>query len=128
MSGRAGTSRAEKERRRKARKAKKAVSQSLGDGWHTMDELDMLPDSAFEPPDKALFDTTHCPVDDICAGCGATNDLRVNTASIGDVNATACATVCADCDGRSFLHLLSDEQLDRAFHLHAQHLNEAVTR
>lgn len=117
-----GTGRAEKERRRKARKAKKAGSRPPVDGWHTMDELDMLPDSAFEPPNEELFDTSRCPVDEACAGCGTRSELRVNTAAFGGSDAVACATVCGDCDGRSFMHLLSSEQIESAFARHAQHL------
>jgi hypothetical protein len=52
-----------------------------------------------------VWDRSACPVDERCAGCGATGDeLHVMLSWFGP-DEVACATVCNSCDGRSMLHL-----------------------
>lgn len=81
------------------------------DGWHTDEDDDLdLP-----PLDQRLMDTSGCPVADRCAGCGATVGLHAVTSAFtkpGDYE-IGCATLCAACDGQSFLHLLSSDQFSQ---------------
>lgn len=122
------TGRADKQRRRQAR-AQKAARQGRGlsGGWHTMDELDDMGDFAFAPPDEALLDSSDCPVGQECAGCGGRSALRVVASGFSRAGGfdIACATLCQQCDGRSFLRLLGAEQLEQAVAAHANHRHPA---
>lgn len=116
--------RADKQRPRQRKNNDTAQARPLPGGWHAMDDdLDNLPDSAFEPPDEKLLDTSRCPVADQCASCGATTGLEAVTSAMAAPSGyeVACATLCRDCEGGSFLHLLTHEQYEHALASHADH-------
>lgn len=91
-----------------------------GGGWHHIDDLD---DVDLTLPDEALMDASCCPLGAACAGCSSTEHLRVVTSALSRPGGfeVACATLCHDCDGRSFLHLLTPEAFERAVEAHARH-------
>lgn len=120
--------RAAKAHRRKARQDRAAQ--------HSSGELMALPNSyPFPgpwlddlhddpgPPDEALLDTSRCPVDPVCVGCGNWEGLHAVTSAFTRPGGwdIACATLCETCDGRSFLHLLDADALADAFTEHAAH-------
>lgn len=93
-------------------------------GWPNMDSWMSDEDSVPDPPDPSLFDTTGCPVVASCAGCGTTTgELGAVTSALSGPGGyrVACATLCASCDGRSFLHLLGPAGLEHATAAHATH-------
>jgi ferredoxin len=89
--------------------------------WQDDDDLDNL---AFDPPRAEMAAARDCPVGMACQGCGAVDGLRVATSVFSgpDGYTAACATVCPRCAGRSFLYLLTDWELQRAFDAHSTHL------
>lgn len=93
----------------------------FGDNWESL--LDSDDSISFDYPPEELMATDRCPVADTCAGCGARSDLRVNTAAFSrpDGWQIGCATLCADCDGKSFLQLLGGDGLEQAFGRHEEH-------
>ena len=93
----------------------------FGTSWPTMLDSDDL--TSFAYPPEELMDTTACPVAQACAGCGARTELHVNTTAFSrpDGWQIGCATLCADCDGKSFLTLLGGDGLEEAFGRHQQH-------
>lgn len=113
----------QRRRTRQARQAERERAVVSWDGW--MDPDDPMPD---RPPESA-FDTTHCPVGARSTGCGASEGLRpvVSTFSRPGGYDAACTTLCADCDGRSFLDLFDHEQLHQAHRAHTQHLQAGAT-
>lgn len=72
---------------------------------------------------EALMDASCCPLGAVCAGCGSTEHLRVVTSALSRPGGSevACATLCHDRDGRSFLHLLTAEAFERAIEAQARH-------
>ncbi len=107
-----------KKKATRVRQQRRRAAREPGPGaWMGMD----MPVSG--PPDPALLDTTHCPVGETCQGCGADDDVRaVTTAFSGSEGYdVACASLCPDCDGRSFLHLLAPDELGAAVEHHAAH-------
>lgn len=135
-----GRSRADKEARRTARLAKKQARSdaravdpfgSASPGWHTMDELDSMPDEAFVNP----FDTidpdrekSACPVGDHCTGCGTTTGLGVMLSAFGS-SEIACTTVCRRCDGTSMLHLreVGPAGIDARVTAHREHRSQLAS-
>lgn len=106
-------------RARERAEAAKAARQRGGDGLVTAGKQLSPEEAAFfgngftlddddfpmpPPSGDPVWDTSRCPVDDHCAGCGKTESLRVMISWFGP-DEIACATVCQDCDGRSMLHL-----------------------
>lgn len=79
-------------------------------------------DASSERPPEEVFDAQACPVDDHCAGCGATRNLRAMISYFGP-DEVACATVCSTCDGTSMLHLseVGIGGISRRIAAHAQH-------
>ncbi|SDN13228.1 hypothetical protein SAMN04488074_1362 [Lentzea albidocapillata subsp. violacea] len=100
-----------------------AVPFTLPGGWQFIDDDgDDLDDVVF--PDDALLDPSSCPIGHVCVGCGGHEGLAATTAAFsrpGGGFDVACATVCRSCDGRSFLQMLDQHGLDRAFTRHAEH-------
>jgi hypothetical protein len=94
-------------------------------GWSY--DLDDCPGA----PDESLLDTSRCPVDATCAGCGSRNDLHAATSAFTrspDGYDVACTTLCTGCDGRSFLHLLRGDALEQAFANHTAHTHPDSVR
>lgn len=77
------------------------------------------PDDDFTPPPESAFDTSGCPVDSRCVGCGAQGELGVMISMFG--GDAACATVCPNCDGRSMIHLVGLDGLDARVAAHRAH-------
>ena len=95
----------------------------FGGGFGPLDDL-ANDDFDMTPPPDALMDTTHCPVGDRCEGCGAKEGqhpaVAVSSGSAGKWDA-ACATVCSECDGKSFMNLLGIQGTQEAVSRHASH-------
>jgi hypothetical protein len=83
-------------------------------------DADDLDDDNWEYPPQSAFNTSRCPLAERCAGCGATDRLRV-AVSVFTGGTSACATVCDNCDGRSLVHLLGFEALNASTAAHAEH-------
>lgn len=114
--------RAQKEERRAQASHDMPVPFALPGGWQFLDDDgDDIDDIVF--PDDALLDPSRCPVDDSCVGCGGREGLAANTAAFSKPGGfdVACATVCRTCNGRSFLHMLSQSKMNAAFARHAEH-------
>ncbi|MEU1527713.1 hypothetical protein ABZ413_36530 [Nocardia rhamnosiphila] len=120
-----GKARRNREKRQAATSVHSVTPQDLravfGDNWAGL--LDSDDPISFDYPPEELMDISGCPVADACAGCGTRTDLRVNMTAFSrpDGWQTGCATLCADCDGQSFLTLLGGDGLERAFVTHRQH-------
>lgn len=112
--------RAKKKATRARQQRRRAARGSGSDDWMGGDML--FPD----PPDPELLDTTHCPVGETCQGCGVGEGVHPVTAAFSGGpqggHLVACASLCADCDGRSLLHLLAPDELDTAVEHHAAHV------
>lgn len=121
-----GKARRNREKRRAATAVHSVTPQDLravfGDNWQTL--LDSDDAISFDYPPEELMDTARCPLEEACEGCGARTDLHVNTTAFSrppDGWQIGCATLCADCDGQSFLTLLGGDGLERSFARHQQH-------
>lgn len=120
-----GKARRNREKRSAATAVHSVTPQELravfGDNWQSL--LGQDDPGSFEYPPEELMDVTGCPVADACAGCGGRLALRACTTAFSrpDGWQVGCATMCADCDGKSFLRLLGGDGLERAFDRHKQH-------
>lgn len=121
--------RQQKAARKRRRDTRKPTTGSLvtgavfGAGWSSFDALDQDPFDV-QPPPEALLDNADCPVALRCEGCGDREQLQaVTSAFTGQTDQwdVACATLCPQCDGRSFLTLLGPEGVQEAMSRHANH-------
>lgn len=106
--------------------AQPGVTGPIQDDGHsqaTKKQRNHVDDETFVPTDDELMDTRGRPKANTCAGCGSTAGLHALTAAISAPQGhdIGCATLCLDYDGRSFLHLLDPNGLERAFARHAHH-------
>lgn len=91
-------------------------------GWHGVADSGGIPMGVC--PDRVSLETLFCPLAPACDACGGTAALRVGVeardTSYGERD-VACATLCRDCAGRPFLHLLGSGGFSRAVLRHSRH-------
>jgi hypothetical protein len=76
-------------------------------------------------PARVELETMFCPVAAACDACGGSGglhvDVEVRSTSYGERD-VACATLCLDCAGGSFVQLLGSAGFSRAVLHHSRHL------
>lgn len=95
----------------------------FGGGFRSLENLE---DDDFDmsPPPEGLMDSSRCPVNGECEGCGSQEGLHAVVSLFGGSPGkwdAACATLCPDCDGESSLALLGVEGTQEAVRRHSSH-------